>query len=118
MFGLFKKNYNDWYSYILENEFPTIQYGHNNYSGLKFVRVICKSYKSEITLNPNDVCNKEIPTGISCKIIKEYQTGYPLIEVICPSCNNKVEFSIDSVAMGEMSERENEKNNNNNDNDE
>ena len=107
MFGLFKKNYDDWYTYIKEKEFPTISYGHNHYSELKFAKVICRSSKN----NPETLyeCGKQIPTGLSCKILKDVRTGSPLIQVTCPSCNDLVEFSVDLVSFGEMSERENEK---------
>ena len=104
IFNLFNKRYDDWYTYIVEKEFPTIRYGHQNYSSLQFVKVICKG--------GFDKCGAEIPTGIKCRIIKsDIAGGGPLIELTCPQCNRLVEFSVDSVSMMEMAERENEKNN-------
>jgi len=103
IFNLFKKKYDDWYTYIVEKEFPTIKYGHQNYSNLKFVKVICNAGFGK--------CRTEIPTGIKCTIIKSDIAGEPLIELTCPQCNKLVEFPVDQVSMKEMLERENEKNN-------
>ena len=109
IFNLFNKRYDDWYTYIVEKEFPRIRYGHSNYSYLKFIKIICKWYEGA---HHDNECGAEIPTGIKCRIIKsDRPSGGPLIELTCPKCKGLVEFPVDAVSMGEMIERENEKNN-------
>ena len=89
MFNLFNKKHDDWYTYLVEKEFPTISYGHSNYAYLKFIKIICKWYEGS---NINNECGAEIPTGIRCRIIKSNLSGGPLVELICPKCHGLVEF--------------------------